>query len=224
VSLGLRADGTGSLRLARPEGSGDLGAARAVLSALAPGVEVSEVTVAGPPVSSDLRGAGWAEVGAALVALAARRAGWSPGDPVEAAAPSGGRARVRLAPTGDAAEALEIEVWAGEILDPVVLRSFCFGAAHQALGWVRTEGVSVDEAGVVHDLTIRSFGVLPARDTPRLGFTAHASDLWPVNGSDAVFVAVAAAAWLTDGLAPRWPTRRGAVRGTWANVVATVAE
>jgi hypothetical protein len=38
----------------------------------------------------------------------------------------------------------------------------------------------------------------------------HPSDRWPVNGSDAVFAATAAAAWLTDGLAARWPTRRGA--------------
>jgi len=28
--------------------------------------------------------------------------------------------------------------------------------------------------------------------------------------SDAVFAATAAAAWLADGLAPQWPTRRGA--------------
>ena len=31
----------------------------------------------------------------------------------------------------------------------------------------------------------------------------------PVNGSDAVFVAVAAARWLADGLPPAWPTARG---------------
>jgi hypothetical protein len=29
-----------------------------------------------------------------------------------------------------------------------------------------------------------------------------------VNGSDAVFAAVAAAQWLAEGLAPRWPTDR----------------
>jgi len=38
--------------------------------------------------------------------------------------------------------------------------------------------------------------------------TIHPSDLLPVNGSDAVFAAAAAAAWLADDLAPRWPTRR----------------
>jgi CO/xanthine dehydrogenase Mo-binding subunit len=123
-----------------------------------------------------------------------------------------------------APESVEIEVSAGEILDEVVLRSFCFGAAHQALGWVRSEGVAVDDAGEVHDLTIRSFGVPPARDTPRLEVTVLASDRWPVNGSDAVFVATAAAAWLTDGLASRWPTRRTPIRGTATGAIGTVAE
>ena len=39
-------------------------------------------------------------------------------------------------------------------------------ATHMALGWVRGEGVAVDGAGTVHDLTIRSFGVLRAAETP----------------------------------------------------------
>ena len=49
----------------------------------------------------------------------------------------------------------------------VVLRSYAIGAAHMALGWVLTEGLAVDpETGEVHDLTIRSFGILRAKDTP----------------------------------------------------------
>ena len=59
-----------------------------------------------------------------------------------------------------------MRVEAGEVLDEVVLRSYCTGAAHMALVWVSSEGVAVDDAGVVHDLTIRSFGVLRAVDTP----------------------------------------------------------
>ena len=36
-----------------------------------------------------------------------------------------------------------------------------------ALGWVLTEGLAVDaNTGEIHDLTIRSFGILRARDTP----------------------------------------------------------
>ena len=40
----------------------------------------------------------------------------------------------------------------------------------------------------------------------------HEGDGWPVNGSDAVFVATLAAAWIAEGLPGRWPTRRDAVR------------
>jgi hypothetical protein len=71
---------------------------------------------------------------------------------------------------------------------------------------VCSEGLAVDEAGEVHDLTIRSFGVLRALDTPPIGVEIEASDAPPVNGSDAVFAAVAAAAWLVQGFPPAWPT------------------
>jgi hypothetical protein len=72
---------------------------------------------------------------------------------------------------------------------------------------VYSEGIAVDDAGAVQDLTIRSFGILAARDTPRVEVTMKTSDRWPVNGSDAVFAATAAAAWLAEGLVPHWPTR-----------------
>ena len=52
------------------------------------------------------------------------------------------------------------------MLDEVVLRSYCTGAAHQALGWVTSEGLAVDDDGEVLDLTIRSFGILRAVDMP----------------------------------------------------------
>ena len=42
-----------------------------------------------------------------------------------------------------------VEVWAGEVLDEVTLRSYCLGAVHQALGWVRSEGIAVDGDGEV---------------------------------------------------------------------------
>jgi hypothetical protein len=205
VAVALRDDESGVLLVGRSSGSHDLTALRQRVSVVAPALEVREIEIAGPPVSVDLRGAGWVEATVALTALRARAAGWSVGDPVEAVAPSGGRARAALSSDGD----LQVEVWAGELLDPVVLRSFCLGAAHQAMGWVTSEGIAVDEEGEVHDLTIRSFGVLSARDTPGVTVDLHPSDLWPVNGSDAVFAATAAAAWLTEGLAPQWPTRRG---------------
>jgi CO/xanthine dehydrogenase Mo-binding subunit len=101
-----------------------------------------------------------------------------------------------------------VDVECGAVLDEVVLRSYCVGAAHMALGWVRSEGLVVGADGVPLDLTIRSFGVLRAVDTPAIDVTILPSDDPPVNGSDAVFAAVAAAVWRHDGFPPRWPTMR----------------
>ena len=61
---------------------------------------------------------------------------------------------------------MHVRVRCGRVLDEVVLRSYCIGAAHMALGWVRSEGIAVDAAGEPHDLTIRSFGILRATDMP----------------------------------------------------------
>jgi len=113
---------------------------------------------------------------------------------------------------------LEVDVWAGAILCPVTLRSYALGAVHQALGMVWSEGIAVDGAGEPVDLTIRSFGILAARDMPDVVVRLHEEERWPVNGSDAVFVATLAAAWIADGLPARWPTRRTAVRTPWRDV------
>jgi CO/xanthine dehydrogenase Mo-binding subunit len=119
--------------------------------------------------------------------------------------PSGGRAVARCLPD----DSIRLVVQAGDVLDEVVLRSYCIGAAHQALGWVRTEGIAVDDDGTVRDLTVRSFGILQARAMPRIDVTIEADPAGPaVNGSDAVFCAVAAARWLADGLVGSWPTDR----------------
>jgi CO/xanthine dehydrogenase Mo-binding subunit len=75
-----------------------------------------------------------------------------------------------------------------------------------ALSWITIEGIAVDAAGVVHDLTIRSFGVLRATDMPPVDVEIEHDDGPPVRGSDAVFVAVACAAWLAGGCQPDWPT------------------
>jgi hypothetical protein len=127
-----------------------------------------------------------------------------PGVPVEVTAPGGGRAVARCLPD----DAIEVVVDAGAVLDEVVLRSYCIGAAHQALGWVRSEGIAVDAEGTVHDLTMRSFGILQARAMPPVSVTVVPGDGPPVNGSDAVFAAVAGARWLADGAVPAWPTDR----------------
>ena len=101
-----------------------------------------------------------------------------------------------------------MEVWAGEVLCPVTLRSYVIGAVHQALGLVRSEGIAVDPEGTPIDLTIRSFGILSAREMPPVEVVLHDGDGWPVNASDAVFAATVAAAWIAEGLPPTWPARR----------------
>ncbi len=86
-----------------------------------------------------------------------------------------------------------------------MLRSYAIGAAHMAWSWVTAEALTVDADGEIHDLTVRSFGVLRAVDTPEVDVTIEADDGPAVNGSDAVFAAVAALAWQQRGWAPQWP-------------------
>lgn len=185
IAAGVRADGTGRVRVARTPG-------------IAPpfeaaGFEVEEVDVVGPPTSAAIRATGWAEA-AVLTAATQGRVDWVTG-------PEGGRA---LAEVVDGR--IHVRVDCGDPLDEVVVRSYAIGAAHLALGWVGSEGIVVDDEGEVHDLTIRSFGILRAADMPEVTVEVHASTAEPVNGSDAVFAAVAAAAWLDQGLPPVWPT------------------
>jgi aerobic-type carbon monoxide dehydrogenase small subunit (CoxS/CutS family) len=218
MAAGVRADGTGAVRVARTPG-----VARAI-EAAGPGLAVEEADVVGPPTTTALRAVGWGEAlvllaGAAHVSGATRPTvsagqGIPPG--VLRVEGSSGRAVVAVrSPDGAEAEAdvvlgeearVAVRVRCGAPLDEVVLRSYCVGAAHMALGWVCREGLTVDADGVVHDLTIRSFGVLRAVDTPPMVVEVEARDAAPVNGSDAVFVAVAAAAWIAQGRPPEWPT------------------
>ena len=202
IGAGIRADGTGVVRVARTPGIAN------AITAIAPGLVVEEVDVTGPPTSLALRAAGWAEAAVLLSSVTASfDHSWSPGDHECANGvvdPGGGRAS---AWTDDAGE-IHVIVDAGEAIDEVVLRSYIVGAAHQALGWVRSEGISVDADGEVHDLTIRSFGILRAVDMPPVHVTVTPSEHPPVRGSDAAFAAVAAAVWRHDGYPSRWPSRR----------------
>jgi CO/xanthine dehydrogenase Mo-binding subunit len=227
VAAGVRADGTGVMRVVRTPGVAD------AVAAMAPGLVVEEVDVAGPPTSAAVRGAGWVEAAVLLAAAGAQSANrprpasrphpagglrgygalWldlAAGEATaQITAPSGGRAAatVRLDGAGGPA-AVSVAVAAGDPLDEVVLRSYAVGAAHMALGWVFSEAVAVDGDGEPEDLTIRSFGILRARDTPEVDVTIDPSDAAPAAASDAVFAAVAAAAWGAQGLPARWPTRR----------------
>jgi hypothetical protein len=205
VAAGVGLDGTGVMRVVRTPGVAD------AVHSVAPGIIVEEVDVAGPPTSAAIRGAGWVETAVLLAVLSGLRDDSGPerGSEMRVELGSGATAEASIAADG----AVGVRVSCGLALDDVVLRSYCTGAAHMALSWVRSEGLAVDEEGEPCDLTIRSFGILPARETPAVHVEIVHSERSPVNGSDAVFAAVAAAAWLDAGLTQDWPTggpdRRG---------------
>ena len=181
------ADGTGVMRVVRTPGIVE------AVRAVAPDLTVEEVDVAGPPTSTAIRAAGWAE---AVVLLAGAR----------------GSAGPVVSPDGAVAEAevtddlISVTIRCGDPLDTIVLRSYCIGAAHMAWSWVTSESLAVDDEGTVHDLTVRSFDVVRAADTPPIRVTIEPDAGEPCNGSDAVFAAVAAATWLTRGTPETWPT------------------
>ena len=187
VAIGVGTDGRGAVRVVRTPGVAD------AIASVAPGLTVEEVDIPGPPTSVAIRGAGWAE---AIVALSALGEGTEP-----VTAPNGGAARAEWR-NGT----LRIQVNGGDPLDEVVLRSYCIGAAHMAYSWVTSEALTVDPDGAAHDLTIRSFGIVPASRMPPVEVEIEPSNDPPVNCSDAVFAAVAAATWRAVGHPPDWPT------------------
>jgi hypothetical protein len=187
VAGGANVDGSGILRVAATDGIAD------AIAAVAPGLQVVPVAVPGPPTAASLRAAGWAE--AVVLVAGARGSAGTVVDPV-----SGGRAEAAIADG-----TIEVRVDAGDPLDEVVLRSYCIGAAHMAWSWLTAESLAVDANGEVQDLTIRSFGVLRALDTPPIRVEVERSDGLPVRVGDAVFAAVAAAGWIAAGRPPEWP-------------------
>jgi aerobic-type carbon monoxide dehydrogenase small subunit (CoxS/CutS family) len=237
---GVRPDGTGVVRVARTPGiaaavaavapglvveevdvpgpptSADLraaGWAEAVSLLAAAGVLVPE----GPGVVGVERAEGRATVtvrspdGAVATADVRLADAAVPAAPAPAAAAPGAGAGSDGDGDGDGGRpGVAVRVACGDPLDEVVVRSYAVGAAHMALGWVTSEGIAVDADGDVHDLTIRSFGILRAVDTPPITVSVatdgDAAAGEPVNGSDAVFAAVAAATWLAQGAPPAWPT------------------
>lgn len=184
VAAGVAADGTGVIEVARTPGIAD------AIHLVAPGLEVREVDIAGPPTSTAIRGAGWVEAAVLLAAATGEESITSP---------DGATATARFD-----GSTIEVEVRCGRVLDAVVLRSYCIGAAHMAYSWVTSESLTVED-GEVLDLTVRSFGVVRAVDTPQIHVTLLDDDTEPVNGSDAAFAAVAAAVWRHHGHRQVWP-------------------
>lgn len=185
LAAGVRADGSGRIAVARTTGVAE------AIAEVAPGFEVGEVDLEGPPTSCAVRAAGWAE--AAILFAASQGT-----DTIRAANGAVASATV----TGDS---IAVTVRCGDPLDEVVLRSYCIGAAHMGFSWVTSEALVVSE-GEVHDLTVRSLGIVRAVDMPHVEVTIGADDGPPINGSDAVFAAVALATWRARDFAPVWPT------------------
>lgn len=187
VAGGANVNGSGIIRVAATPGIDE------AITRVGPSLVIEHVAVPGAiATSADIRAAGWAEA-VALLSLArgaVERVTSADGGWAEATVDEGG---------------IKVQVGAGDVLDAVVLRSYCIGAAHMAYSWVTNEALTVDAEGEIHDLTIRSFGVLKAADTPPISVEIVGTGP-PVNGSDAVFVAVAAATALFHQ-ANRWPAK-----------------
>jgi len=186
IAAGVRADGSGVIRVVRTPGIAD------AITAAAPGLLVEEVDLVGPPTSTDLRGAGWAEAAVLVAVVTGER---------EIRSPDGALASAEVVDG-----AITVRVRCGDPLDPIVLRSFCIGAAHMAYSWVTSESIAVSAAGDIGDLTVRSFGIVRAADMPDVRVEIVPDEGPPVCGSDAVFAAVAAAVWRAHGTPPSWPT------------------
>ena len=200
LAAGLRADGTGIIRVASTPG------AAAVLRSVLPAADVVELDIPGPATSMDLRAAVWAEaqmLAAALHGLQASEALETISSTVEVTSPEGATARATVGSNG-----IDVHLNAGDALDEVTLRSYAIGATHMAWSWVTAESLTVDADGEVHDLTIRSFGIARSADTPHINVTIGPSRHPPVPASDTVFAVVAAATWLSKGTPPRLPTGR----------------
>ncbi|MFW2383576.1 MAG: 2Fe-2S iron-sulfur cluster-binding protein [Acidimicrobiales bacterium] len=189
LAAGIRADGSGAVSVALTQGAADLVEVRA------PGFECAEVQIPGPPTSLSIRAAVWAELAILQSALQDHES------PITITAPTGGVATAFGGPDG-----IQISVSAGASLDEIALRSYCVGAAHMGWSWVTSEAMTTDASGEIHDLTLRSLGVVRAGDTPPIRVQII-DDPWaePVNGSDAVFAAAAALAWRSSGFVSRWP-------------------
>jgi hypothetical protein len=170
--------------------------------------EITEVEVSGPSTSVNIRAAGWAEVAVVMSSLRS--------DPVEAAdgqitdlvvSPEGASAEAWWEESGDLRLRVSCGVDSDDAAEVAVMRSYCMGAVHMALGWVSSEGIAVDDDGEPRDLTLRSLGIPGSADMPQvhLEFTNPTDHLAAVNGSDAVFAAAAAALWRRSGWVTRWP-------------------
>lgn len=190
LAIGMNRDGTGVVMI------GTTGLPLAGLDGIAarwPKLRFETVDVAGPPVSLDLRAAVEAE-------LLAVSASFQSGPEFVVSTADGASARATVDETS-----IEVAIECGDPLDETILASYCVGAAHMAYSMVTSEALRLRPDGDPADLTIRSFGIVRAIDTPTIRVEVIPSEAAPINGSDAVFAAVLAATWVSRGTSPRWP-------------------
>ena len=165
---------------------------------IAPSFVVEEVDVAGPPTS----------VARARRGLGRGRGRSSPrfaaGAEVEITAPNGARAQA----TSTERPHPRLRVSCGDPLDEIVLAQLLHRRGAHGAGMGHERRHQRRRHGEPQDLTIRSFGILRATEMPPVEVEIEPSDGPAVNGSDAVFAAVAAAAWIAQGCPQDWPTRR----------------
>lgn len=199
MALGVRADGSGEMWAVATPGL------RGLIEKYAPDWVLHDIEIPGSLTTSlSARAAGWAEI---AVMRSAVRGSQVLGYTDHVISPEGAEAWASVSD-----DVIRVKVRCGPVLDHVVLRSYCIGAAHMALGWVRSEGLAMNDVGDPVDLTIRSFGILRAVDMPAVEVEIvddGSVDQPSVNGSDAVFAAVAAAAWRHAGFPSAWPCARG---------------
>ncbi len=190
---GIREDGSGVLRVAQTAGIEDL------VAQFAPEFTVETVDVPGPATSISVRGAVWAEIAVLRSALTADS------QPIEVVSPTGG-----VAVASGGVDGIRLTVRGGEVLDQNALVSYCVGAAHMGWSWATSEAMTTDADGEIHDLTVRSLGIMRAIDTPTISVeVVDEPGQTPVNVSDAVFAACAGLAWRASGHRQTWPVDLG---------------
>lgn len=187
LAAGMHRDGTGVVRVARTTG------VAAAIASVFPEARIEEVDISGPVTTLGLRAVGWGE--AQILAAGLR------GTVDWVRAPGGGRAKASFVDG-----TIRVEVEAGEVLSETVLRSYVIGAAHMGFSWVTSEQLTVDETGEIHDLTIRSFGIVGSGDMVPVDVVIRETPGPAVAVSEAALVAVAAATWLDRDCPRAWPT------------------
>jgi|GEM_PF-47401 len=214
MALGVRADGSGEMWAVATPGL------RELVASYAPDWVVHDIENPGLLTTTlSMRATGWSEI---AVMRSAVHGSQDLGYTDHVISPEGAEAWASVSD-----DLVRVRVACGPVLDRVVLRSYCIGAAHMALGWVRSEGIAVNDAGDPVDLTIRSFGILRAVDMPAVEVEIADAEFLDtgvlnagvldtgildqpsINGSDAVFAVVAAAAWRHAGFPSAWPCARG---------------